>query len=692
MKDYQPDKIKTIALLGHQGSGKTSLIESLLFVNKLITKKGTTEDGNTHSDFTKEEKSMKVSVYSTVFPIEYQDHKFNFIDTPGFLDFVGEVNSALKAAQSAILIVDASKGVEVGTRLMWKSIRAKSKPSIIFINKMDKLSAPFEELIDQIRSKFGKKVVPLCWPIGKSENFDGYVDVLENRAKIFNGTNVEDGDVHPDKQEHINQLREMIVESVAEVNDDICEKFLVGEEVGNEELQEALTQAVREGLLVPILVGSASKNVGITTLLDKVQEYLPSATDEIAKFADGDENEYEERVHDVSVDAPFSGFVFKTVVDPFLGRISYIIVRSGTLTNGQTIYISNKEVKEKVGNVSYLFGKDHIEATKVVAGDIGVIVKSNNLETGDTLCDEAHKVVYAPINNPQPTLDVSIVVKTKNDEGKIGEALRKIAMEDLTVTVNRNQVTKQLLVGGLGQLHIDVVKDKLKNIYNIDVIQEPAKIAYKETIKGKSDVIGRYVKQSGGGGQYGIVNIRFEPSEQEFEFVNDIFGGAVPSNFIPAVEKGLIESMKTGVLTGNPVIGIKATLYDGKHHAVDSSELAFKMAASLAFKEGCKQANPTLLEPIMEVRVTVPQEYVGDVMGDLSKRRGLVMGMEPADDESVIVAQVPQSEILSYIVDLKTMTQAQATFTSTFVRYDEVPAHIAEKVIQELNAEAVESK
>lgn len=692
MKDYQPDKIKTIALLGHQGSGKTSLIESLLFVNKLITKKGTTEDGNTHSDYTKEERNMKVSIYSSVFPIEYQDYKFNFLDTPGFLDFVSEVNSALKVAQSAVLLVDASKGIEVGTRLMWKSIRAKSKPSIIFINKMDKLSTPFEELIEQLRSKFGKRVVPICWPIGKSDNFDGFVDVLENKARIFNGNTVEEGDVHPDKQEHINQLREMIVESVAEVNDDVCEKFLVGEEVENDELLSALTQAIREGQLVPILVGSATKNVGIATLLDKIKEYLPSATDLIEKFADGDEKEYEPRLVDVSATAPFSGFVFKTVVDPFLGRISYVMVRSGSLSKDQTIYISNKEVKEKVSNISYLFGKDQPEATKIVAGDIGVIVKSNNLETGDTICDEANKVVYTPINNPQPTLEVGIVVKNKNDEGKIGEALRKLSMEDQTITVNRNQVTKQLIVGSLGQLHIDVITDKLKNIYNIDVKQEVARIAYKETIKGKSDVIGRYVKQSGGGGQYGIVHIKFEPFDGEFEFVNDIFGGAVPSNFIPAVEKGLLESMKTGVLTGNPVIGVRAILYDGKHHPVDSSEMAFKMAASFAFKDGCKQAKPTLLEPIMEVRVTVPNDYVGDVMGDLNKRRGLVMGMEPTNDESIIIAQVPQSEILTYIVDLKTMTQAQATYTSTFVRYDEVPTHIADKVIQELNAEAVESK
>lgn len=692
MKDYQPDKIKTIALLGHQGSGKTSLIESLLFVNKLITKKGTTEDGNTHSDYTKEERNMKVSIYSSVFPIEYQDYKFNFLDTPGFLDFVSEVNSALKVAQSAVLLVDASKGIEVGTRLMWKSIRAKSKPSIIFINKMDKLSTPFEELIEQLRSKFGKRVVPICWPIGKSDNFDGFVDVLENKARIFNGNTVEEGDVHPDKQEHINQLREMIVESVAEVNDDVCEKFLVGEKVENDELLSALTQAIREGQLVPILVGSATKNVGIATLLDKIKEYLPSATDLIEKFADGDEKEYEPRLVDVSATAPFSGFVFKTVVDPFLGRISYVMVRSGSLSKDQTIYISNKEVKEKVSNISYLFGKDQPDATKIVAGDIGVIVKSNNLETGDTICDEANKVVYTPINNPQPTLEVGIVVKNKNDEGKIGEALRKLSMEDQTITVNRNQVTKQLIVGSLGQLHIDVITDKLKNIYNIDVKQEVARIAYKETIKGKSDVIGRYVKQSGGGGQYGIVHIKFEPFDGEFEFVNDIFGGAVPSNFIPAVEKGLLESMKTGVLTGNPVIGVRAILYDGKHHPVDSSEMAFKMAASFAFKDGCKQAKPTLLEPIMEVRVTVPNDYVGDVMGDLNKRRGLVMGMEPTNDESIIIAQVPQSEILTYIVDLKTMTQAQATYTSTFVRYDEVPTHIADKVIQELNAEAVESK
>ncbi len=692
MKDFQPNKIKTIALLGHQGSGKTSLIESFLYTNKLISKKGTVDEGNTQSDFTKEEKNMKVSIYASVFPIEWQDYKYNFIDTPGFLDFIGEVNGTLKVAQSAILLVDGSKGVEVGTRKMWRAIRAKSIPSFIFVNKLDKTSNTFKDVLDQLRSRFGKRVVPLCWPIGKSDSFDGFINVLDNKARLFDGTKTVDGEVHPDKAEHVAKLREMIVESVAEVNDEICEKYLGGEEVNNDELKAGLTTAVKQGLLVPILVGSALKNVGVTTLLDMIKDYLPSAVDVIKEFADGDKNEYEKREREVAIDAPLSGYVFKTVMDPFVGRISYVSVRSGTLSKDHNIYISNKQIKDKVSNIAYINGKDQIETTKIVAGDIGVITKSNNLETGDTFCEEANPIVYSPIINPQPTLETAIVVKNKNDEGKIGEALRKITAEDLTIQTNRNPVTKQLIVGSLGQLHIDVICEKLKTIYGIDVQQEQAKIAYKETIKGKSDVCGRYVKQSGGGGQYGIVNIKFEPCDAPFEFVNDVFGGAVPSNFIPAVEKGLVESLKSGVLTGNPVVGVRAILYDGKSHAVDSSEMSFKMAASFAFKDGCKAAKPTLLEPIMEVKVTCPNEYVGDVMGDLNKRRGLVMGMEPSDEDSVIVAQVPQSEILTYIIDLKTMTQAQASFTSKFLRYDEVPPMIAEKVIKELNQEAVEQK
>ena len=680
MKEYSPSQIKNIVVLGHQGSGKTSLMESVLLKSNTIAKKGSVDAGTSSSDYTKEEKNAKSSIYSSVLPVEYNDNKFNFIDTPGFFDFQIEIKQALRAARSAILVIDASKGVEVGTVKHWNYLRKKGLPSVIFVNKMDKDNINFDELLASIRSRLDKRAVPVTYPIGHGANFEGFVNVVEMKARLYNGVECVDAEIWPEREEQVKALHEQIVESVANVDDAILEKVLMEEEVTIQEIRPALKQGMLEGRLVPIIVGSAQKDVGINTLLHVLNAYFPSEVDVRHPFGEAvDALEIIDRKMDP--EEVFSGLVFKTMVDPFVGKISYVHVRSGRLSKDQIVLNVNKDTKERINNIGLIRGKESIESSTISAGDIGVVMKVDSLETGDTICDPSAPIKYREMDRLSPTIYYSMVVGNKNDEGKITDALRKICLEDLSVTAERNTETKQLLVGCQGQSHIDNILFKLKETYKINATLEDAKISYRETIKGFADVEGRYVKQSGGSGQYGIVKIKFEHSDKDFEFVDDIFGGSVPGNYIPAVQKGLEDSMKSGVLAGFPVIGLKATLYDGKYHPVDSSELAFKMAASFAFKDGCKQAKPTILEPIMEIQVVAPNDYVGDIMGDLSKRRGLIMGTEPVGEESYITAEVPQVELAKYIIDLKTMTQAQATFTMKFIRYSEVPNHLVDKII-----------
>lgn len=664
-KVYSPSNIKNIALLGHQGVGKTSLIESLLYVTNKINKKGHITEGTTISDYTKEEKKARISIYSTVVPVELESIKFNMLDTPGFFDYVGEVRASLSVASCAILIVDATKGVEVGTKKSWKRIQRYHLPAIILVNKTEKENANFDKVVGQLQEMMGNNAVPLVCPHGIASTFDGVIDVLNKEVSIYN-----DGKVtSTTSTDQVDLQHAHLVEQIATHDDALTEKYLMEEEITQDELKDGLKHAVCSGHLYPILACSIRHNIGISKLLEVMEKYLPSADTRVVK--------------DVAVDpnAPFSAQVFKTIIDPFVGKISYVIVRSGKLKRDLTIFNSTKQVKDKLGLVYTPFGKELNETTELVAGDIGVVTKVSSLETNDTFCDPNHEVVFDPIRFPQPIVYYGITVANKNDDAKVGEGLKKAAQEDLTISFERNPETKQLVVGCQGQMHIDTIIDKIKNTYNVSCSTEEAKVPYRETIKGFADVEGRHKKQSGGAGQYGVVKIKFEPSDKDFEFVNDVFGGAVPTNFIPAVEKGLIDSLKTGVLTGNPVIGIKATLYDGSYHPVDSNELSFKIAANLAFKEGCKKAKPVLLEPILDVSITVPSDFVGDVMSSVSKYRGTVGEMESVDDEQIIRASIPQVEFTKCVIELKTLTQAQAQFTSKFARYAEVPMMTAEKII-----------
>jgi elongation factor G len=670
MRTYNADKIRNVALLGHSSCGKTTITEALLFNTKVTNRMGKVEDGNTVSDFDKEEKERHVSIGTSVIPIEYQDTKINFLDTPGYFDFVGEVYGALRVADGAVLVIDASSGVEVGTEKSWKYLEQRNMPRIIFINKLDKENIKFDELLDTIRDKFGRKVVPFTLPIGKGENVDGYMDILKGQSYIDS----KPVETFPDTAAKAEELKSILMEAVAETDEALLEKYFEGEEFTEEEIQKGLKSAVLGGELVPVIVGSAIKGLGVDMLMNTVVEYMPNALD--AKTLKG------------SPADTLSAFVFKTIVDPFVGKISIYKVMSGTMKKDTDVYNSDTGNSERIGGIFALRGKEQIEVSELLAGDIGATSKLQYFKTGDTISTKAAPVAYDKIDFPKPCYFMAIKGVTKDSDEKIGSVLQRLNEEDPTFSIERNIETKELVVGGQGNIQLEVIASKLKNNYKVDVELSPPKVAYRETIKGKSDVQGKHKKQSGGAGQYGDVRIRFEPSDQEFEFTEEIFGGAVPKNYIPAVEKGLRESLEKGVLAGCKVVNIKATLYDGSYHEVDSNEMAFKIAASLAFKKGMTEAKPVLLEPIAKVEINIPDEYLGDIMGDMNKRRGRILGMEQQPDGSQLVkAEAPMSEMYTYAIELKSMTQARGSFEVEFLRYEEMPANLAEKVIADYKAQ-----
>ena len=671
MKTYSTDKIRNVALLGHSSCGKTTITEALLFNTKVTNRMGKIEDGNTVSDFDKEEKERQVSIGTSIIPIEYQNTKINFLDTPGYFDFVGEVYGALKVVDSAVLVIDASSGVEVGTEKCWKYLEQRNIPRIIFVNKLDKENIKFDELLDGLRERFGKKVIPFALPIGKGENTDGYMDILKGQSYIDS----KPVDTFPDTQAKAENLKAILMESVAETDEEMLEKFFEGEEFTDEEIHVGLKKAVLAGELVPVVVGSATKGLGTDLLLSAVAEYLPNASDSHS-------------VKGTQTD-PLSAFIFKTVVDPFVGKITLFKVMSGTMKKDTDVYNADNSESERIGSVFYLRGKDQLEASEIIVGDIGATSKLQYFKTGDTISLKSNPVVYERIDFPKPCYFMAVTGKTKDSDEKIGTGLHKLNEEDPTFSIERNTETKELVIGGQGNIQLAVIASKLKNNFKVDVELSNPKVAYRETIKGRSDVQGKHKKQSGGAGQYGDVHVRFEPSQQEFEFAEEVFGGSVPRNYIPAVEKGLRECLDKGVLAGCKVVNIKATLYDGSYHDVDSNEMAFKIAASLAFKKGMMEAKPVLLEPIAKVEINIPDEYLGDIMGDMNKRRGRILGMEQQEDgNQLVMAEAPMAEMYTYAIELKSMTQARGNFEMEFLRYDEMPIQMAEKVIADYKAKS----
>ncbi len=684
MNEYLANQLKNVIILGHLGSGKTSLVESLAFVSGRIEKKGEVEKKNTISDFSPEEQVKQNSLSTSVVPIEFKGLKFNIMDAPGADEMIGDVSYAFQAATSAILVVDATKGVEIGAERMWKEIRKRNLPAIIFINKMDKENVKFDQVLNDIRTRLGKQAVPFCLPIGKQDEFSGFADIVEQKARIYNGSSCIDGEIYPDKMDRVLELRQELVENVAGSDEELLEKYFNGEDLTMEEIKKGLHLSVLSGEAVPVMVGSATKDVGPLTLLHMIKEYFPAMNElEASKgVKPGSENEIERTYDDAQ---PFSGYVFKTMIDPFVGTISFLHVKSGTLKKDQEAYVSSLEDVEKIGQVFYMSGKTQIPADVVHAGDICAIAKTDGVISGSTLSDKKAPIVYPKTVTPAPTMYLAIHPKNKADEDKLSNALQKLQLEDSTFEIRRNKETSQLLIGGQGIIHLGYIIDKMKNMFKVDLETEDQKVVYRETIKKTATAEGRYVKQSGGSGYYGVVVMRFEPlADKDYEFTEEVFGGAVPRNYFPAVDKGLQETLEHGTLAGFPVIGVKGILTDGKYHPVDSNELAFKMAASIAFKEACKDAKPTILEPIHKIVVTVKDEYMGDVLGDVNKRRGRVMGMEPAEDGyQKIVAEVPEAEITKYTIDLKAMTQGSGTFTREFVKYEEVPANLVPKIIEE---------
>jgi len=682
MKEYKADAIKNVVLLGHLGSGKTSLAESLAFISGAIDKKGSVEKKNTISDFSLEEQAKLSSLSSSLIPLEFKDTKINILDAPGADEMIGDIKHVLSVACAAILVVDASSGVQVGTEKMWLEIKKQNLPAFIFINKMDKENIKYEELLNEIKTKLAKEVVPFALPLGKSEQFNGFADIVELKARIYDGRTCEDGEIYPDKMQRVQSLRQDLVETVAGADEELLDKYFEGEELTMDEIHKGLHLSVLSGEAVPVIVGSATKDIGALTLLHMIKRYFPTVSElEPIKGTDNGE----EIIRHYSDEEPFSAFVFKTMIDPFIGTISLMQIKSGTLKKDQDLFISSTNNVERATQVFTLLGKNQVPLDLAHAGDICAFAKVNGVATGTTLSDKKNQVVYPKVETPTPTMYIAIQPENKKDEDKLSSVLAKLQLEDNTLEVRRNKETSQLLIGGQGIIHLGYIIDKMKHTYKVALTKEDQRIVYRETIKQTAKAEGRYIKQSGGSGYYGVVVIRFEPlADGDYEFAEEVFGGAVPRGYFPAVDKGLQETLEHGVLAGFPVIGIKAVLVDGKYHPVDSNELAFKMAASIAFKEACKTAKPTILEPIYKVEITTKDEYLGDVLGDINKRRGRVLGMEPANDGyQKVVAEVPEQEITKYTIDLKAMTQGSGTFSREFVRYDEVPGNLISKIIEE---------
>lgn len=685
MKTYTADKIRNVALLGHSSSGKTTLTEAVLFALGITNRQGKVTDGNTISDFDKEEIARKVSIGTSVIPVEWNNIKINLLDTPGYFDFIGEMYGAKRASEGSVLLIDAQSGVEVGTEKSWKNVEKYKTPRIIFLNKMDKENVDFANVLDELKSKLGEKVVPFTLPIGVFDTFKGFVSVIDGKAYEYNGKVRKEIPITDDQQVEIDEIREVLNEVVAETDEDLMEKYFSGEPFTEEEFEKGIKLAVSSGDLAPLVVGCAEKTMGCDYLLEIISKYLPSPVDVGSYKGSIDDTEAERKV---DVKEPFSAVVFKTIIDPFVGKLTLFKVISGKLTKDMELYNPVKDRVEKMGGLFLLRGKNQVEISEITAGDIGATSKLNYTQTGDTLCDKGKPIIYDRIEYPKPTLYQAVEPKNKGDEEKIGTSLNKLTDEDPSFVVERNSETKQLLIGGQGNVQLTVVVDKLKNRFGVEVNLVKPKIAFRETIKGTSSVQGKHKKQSGGAGQYGDVHMRFEPCENEFEFTEEIFGGSVPRNFWPAIEKGIRDSLEHGVLAGFPVVNIKATLFDGSYHDVDSNEMAFKIAASLAFKKGMEAAKPVLLEPIVKVDIVIPDDYLGDVMGDMNKRRGRILGMEQQDDGTQkLIAEAPHAEMFEYAIDLRAMTQARGSFSMDFVRYEEVPSMIAEKIIAQTKAE-----
>ncbi len=673
MKVYRAEQIRNVALISHVGAGKTSLVDAALFDSGAVTRQGKVDEGSSISDYDPDELKRRMSLNAKVIPVEWKDTKINFIDTPGYADFVGEVKAGLRVADAALVVVTAEKGVEVGTELTWHYADERNLPRIVLVNKLDRENTSFDQALESLRAQFGVKVVPLQVPIGDQANFKGVVDLVSQKGYTFEGNKVQEISIPADLQESIGSYREQLIESAVESDDEIMEKFLEGEELSNEEILTVIKKGTSTNQLVPVLCGSTSKNVGVQTLLDAIVDYLPSAADAQPE----DAKEFGDTL---------SLFIFKTAAAQ-VGTVSTFRVYSGTLKPDSHLSNVQTRVDERISQLIVPRGKLQETATEISAGDFGAATKLTNSRTGDTLVvskDVTREL--APINFPAPAYTVAVVPKSQADLDKMGNALSRIVQEDRTLHVSRDPETAEVLLSGMGEAHLQIVVEGIKRKYAVDLETREPRISYRETIRKKARANGRHKRQSGGHGQFGDVWLEVEPlprdSEENFIFEDKIVGGVVPGQYIPGVEKGVRESLRRGFLSGNPMVYVKVALVDGKYHPVDSSAQAFEVAASLGMQEAVPLANPVLLEPIMNVTITVPENNMGDVMSDINTKRGRVLGMESLGDGTQrISATVPQAEMLHYATDLRSITQGRGSFTMEFAQYEEVPANVQQEIV-----------
>ena len=686
MKDYNSKNIRNIVLCGHSGSGKSTFVEGILFKQKQIDRMGKASDGTLAMDYEDEEKKRGLSIYTSLAPVEWKDTKINFLDTPGYLDYEGEMIAAASVSDAMLIFVGAKDGIQVGTEKAWKLAQTKKLPVAFFVNKMDEDNANFEAVYEALRSKFSNTVVAFELPIIEGGKNVGTVNVYKKKAFYYDGTEKDvPADMADTTQEHYDQ----IMEAIASSDDDLMMKFFDGEPFTEEEVIRGIKAGVHNGEIRPVYCGSGLKHQGTEGILNTIKDYFPAFVERgsVEATLKGEKVEVS-----TSEDAPFSALVFKTVVDPFVGRISYIKVVSGDLTTGTAVLNVQEGKNEKFNQVITMCGKQQIQLGKLAAGDIGCLTKLQVTETNETLATSANPVELEKISFPTPMLGVAVEPASKNDEDKLSGGLNKIQEEDQTIKIVKNVETHQTVLYGLGDQHIDVVVNRLKNKYKVEVKLNDPKTQYRETIRGKVEVQGKHKKQSGGAGQYGDVWIRFEPTDSdEMVFAEEVFGGAVPRQYFPPVEAGLRECMERGVLAGYKVVGVKATLYDGSYHPVDSKEIAFKAAARKAYKAGMPKANPVLLEPIGKAEIFIPEDYTGTIYGDITKRRGLILGMDATDDGlQKIEAEVPMSEMLKYATELRSMTQGRGSYTLEFDRYQPAPEEVSRKVIAEAAKDMVD--
>ncbi len=680
MKVYKAEQIRNVALISHGGAGKTSLLDVALYDTGAVTRIGKVDEGTSISDSDPDEIKRRMSINLTVVPVEWRETKINFLDTPGYADFVGEVKAGLRVADAAVVVVTAEKGVEVGTELVWKYADELKLPRLVFVNKLDRENTSFQRALESLQAQFGNKVVPAQIPIGEQAGFTGVVNLVTRKAYTFDGTKVQEGPVPADLEAQVNQYREQLIESAVESDDDLMNKYLEGEELSQAEVERAVKAAASSGALVPVLCGSVAKNIGIQSLLDGIVEFLPSAAaaqQSVSAQANGN----------------LSAFVYKTTADPTRGLITFFRVYSGSLKSDSHAWNARTNTDERIGQILLVRGKMQEPATEVPAGDIAAVVKLQNTHTNDTLSTRENVITLDPIAFPPPAFTAAIAPKTKSDLDKMGTALGRIAEEDPTIHITRDQETAETLISGMGESHIDITIERMQRKFGVEVEKHDQRVPYRETIRKHARAQGRHKRQSGGHGQFGDVWLEIDPlppgSDKPYEFENKIVGGVVPKEYVPGVEKGVREALKQGFIAGYPMIGIKVALVDGSYHTVDSSSQAFEIAASLGMKNAVPLANPTLLEPIMNATIIVPDANMGDVMSDLTTKRARILGMEPVGGGmQQITATVPMAEMLHYATDLRSITQGRGTFQMEFYQYEEVPAAIQQQIIDAAKAAA----